>query len=354
MFDLRPSVTHEPWGELPSGETVTRFTLTNAGGVVRLLDLGGTITEVLVPDRDGALGDVVLGFDSLAPYAAGHPFFGVLVGRVANRIAGASFEIDGRTYQLRANDGPNTLHGGGRGFDKHLWAAEPVADDTRGPAVRLRLVSPDGDEGFPGRLEVEVVYWWSADGELGIDYQATTDQTTPVNLTNHSYFNLAGGGTILDHRLKLAAERYTVPGPGLIPTGELAPVAGTPFDFTQPQPIGSRLAQTGGQPAGYDHNYVLLEGDGMVRTVVWVDEPTTGRRLEMATTTPGVQFYSGNFLDGGTVGKGGQRYVQHAGFCLEAQHYPDSVHRPEFPSILLAPGELYRQTTIYRFGLTPE
>jgi len=344
-------ITSQPFGQLADGRGVDLYTLTNpSGAYVTIMTYGGILTQVLVPDRAGRLGDVVLGFETLEPYAKGHPFFGALCGRVANRIGGASFELDGTTYKVAATDGENSLHGGRKGFDKRLWTAEPRVTE-RGPALRLTYRSVDGEEGYPGNLDVTVTYLWTDGNALHLDYEAVTDAPTILNLTNHSYFNLAGGGPVYDHEMLLFAERYTVPSAKLVPTGEIAPVAGTPLDFTVPRRIGERLGEMTNKPQGYDHNYVLTGADGMIAPCARVSEPTTGRVMEVETTEPGVQFYSGNFLDGKITGKRGVVYGQHHGFCLETQHFPDSIHHPHFPSTVLRPGEIYRQTTIYRFGV---
>jgi len=338
------------FGHLSDGRAAHLYTLTNTAGLVaKITDWGGIVTELHTPDRHGEPGDVVLGFDSLAPYDAKHPFFGALVGRVGNRVANARFRLDGVDYRLAANDGPHSLHGGLRGFDKQLWSAEGAVTD-RGPALRLGYVSRDGEEGYPGTLRVKVTYTLTDAGALEIEYRAETDRRTPVNLTNHSYFNLAGSGLILDHELTIMARSYTPVDATLIPTGDIAPVAGTPLDFTLPTPIGARLAAVGGEPVGYDHNFVLPSPGAEPALIARVHEPTTGRVMEVETTEPGVQFYSGNFLDGTVIGKGGVAYARHAGFCLETQHYPDSVNQPTFPSVILSPGAEYRQVTVYRFG----
>jgi aldose 1-epimerase len=297
---------------------------------------------------------VILGFDSFEPYLKGSPYFGSLIGRYGNRIGGGQFRLDGRVYTLPKNDGPNTLHGGERGFDKVVWTAREVAGKD-GPAVELSYLSPDGDQGFPGTLRARVTYTLTEANELRIAYEATTDKPTVVNLTNHAYFNLAGpgGGDILSHLLFVDADRFTPVGPGLIPTGELHGVAGTPFDFRTPTPIGARIAAKDAQlelAGGYDHNYVLNGEAGTLRLVARVSEPGSGRVLEVLTTEPGIQFYSGNFLDGSVVGKGGRAYKHRYGFCLETQHFPDSPNQPGFPSTVLRPGETYSTTTIYRFS----
>jgi aldose 1-epimerase len=344
------------------GKPVKLYTLTNAHGmVVKITNYGGIVTEVHVPDKAGQMGDVVLGFDNLDGYVSGKsPFFGALVGRVANRIAKGKFTLDGKQYSVLVNNGPNALHGGKKGFDKQVWSAKEVRGT---PALRLTYHSPDGEEGYPGNLDATVTYTLTDDNSLRIQYAATSDKPTPVNLTNHSYFNLAGqgNGTILDHVVMIAADEYTPVDNTLIPTGELKSVKGTPFDFTTPHAIGERIKQTASgpniadalSPVGYDHNFVLRQprgGPAHPNLAVRVRDPKSGRVMEMFTTEPGVQFYTGNFLDGKVVGKGGAKYPQYGGFCLEAQHFPDSVNHPTFPSVILRPGQDYQQTTIYKFS----
>ncbi len=348
-------VERRPWGKTKSGEAVELFTLTNAKGhSVAITTLGGIVVSVNVPDKTGTNGDVVLGFDSLDGYLTKNPFFGALVGRYGNRIGGAQFVLDGKTYTLAKNDGLNTLHGGLRGFDKYVWKAR-TAPATNGASVVLTHISPDGDEGFPGTLTATVTYTWTNDDELKIHYHATTDKPTVVNLTNHSYFNLAGqgNGTILDHQLQLSADKFTPVAKGLITTGELKPVDGTPFDFRQPTAIGARIDSTDPQivlGGGYDHNWVVNGPAGTLRQVAHVTEPTSGRTLDVLSTEPGVQFYTGNFLDGSVVGKGGKSYPRRAAFCLETQHYPDSPNKPAFPSTVVRPGKPYDTTTVFKFG----
>ncbi len=349
-------VTRAPFGTLPDGTAVDLFTLTNAQGVeVRAITYGGIIVSIRVPDREGRLDDVVLGYDTLDGYVARNPYFGCITGRYANRIAKARFTLEGRTYRLAANDGPNHLHGGVRGFDKVVWRGEPLQEADRVGVVFSRT-SPDGEEGYPGTLDVRVTYALTDANELRVEYEATTDKPTPVNLTQHTYFNLKGEGSgdVLGHVLAIDADRYTPVDETLIPTGALEPVDGTPFDFRTPAPIGARIAADHEQirrGRGYDHNFVLRRaGDGLVRAARVV-EPTTGRTLEVWTTEPGLQFYSGNFLDGTIRGKGGHVYGHRSGFCLETQHFPDSPNQPQFPSTILRPGERYHSTTVFRFGV---
>jgi aldose 1-epimerase len=349
---VQAAIDKQAFGKTPDGKAVDLYVLTNASGMkAKVMTYGAILTELDVPDRDGKLGDVVLGFDDLKGYLAGHPYFGAVVGRVANRVAGGKFTLDGKEYKLAVNNGPNALHGGLKGFDKVVWQAEPVKA-ADGVAVKLSYVSPDGEEGYPGKLSVTVTYTLTNQNELKIDYTATTDKATPVNLSNHSYFNLAGpaSGTILGHELMLAADRYTPVDATLIPTGEIKPVKGTPLDFTTPTPIGARINLLKGDPVGYDHNFVLNGEGKSLALAARVREPKTGRLMEMYTTEPGVQFYTGNFLDGKNKGKGGVAYQKHQGFCLEAQHFPDSVHHANFPSVILQPGKTYTQTTVYKFS----
>lgn len=337
------------FGKTNDGTPVDEYVLTNGKLTAKVITYGAIVTELHVPDRQGKLADVVLGFDTLEGYLAGHPYFGAAVGRVANRIARGKFTVDGKEYTTATNNGPNALHGGLMGFDKVVWKAED-ASTPAAPAVRLTYVSRDGEEGYPGNLTVKVTYTLSTDA-LRIDYDATTDRATPVNLTNHSYFNLAGpaSGPVLGHELMLAADEYTPADDTLIPTGEIKNVRGTPLDFTTSTAIGSRMDQLKGDPVGYDHNFIVRSGQKAPALAGRVYEPTTGREMEMYTTEPGVQFYTGNFLDGTLKGKGGTAYRKHQGFCLEAQHFPDSVNHPNFPSTILRPGSTYTQTTIYKF-----
>lgn len=338
----------ESFGQTSEGQQVQRYTLRNENGMqVQITNYGGIVTSILTPDKAGKLGDVALGFDNLEAYIRNNPFFGATVGRYGNRIAKGKFTLDGKEYTLATNNGPNHLHGGKKGFDKVVWAAEPAGDN----ALKLSYVSKDGEEGYPGNLSTTVTFSLSEDNELKIDYLATTDKATPVNLTNHSYFNLAAGAaeTVLQHEMTIKADRYTVVDQSLIPTGELRPVAGTVMDFTRPTAIGARIAQVEG--GGYDHNYVLRDAKGPLQLAASVFEPVSGRVMEVFTTEPGVQFYSGNFLNGQVVGKGNVAYIKHSGFCLETQHFPDSPNQPGFPSTILRPGETYKTTTIYKFSV---
>jgi aldose 1-epimerase len=339
------------FGKTPEGMPVELFVLKNGRMTVKVMTYGAIITELHVPDRRGTPGDVVLGFDDLEGYLGNHPYFGATIGRVANRIAGGKFTLEGREYALALNDGSNSLHGGRKGFDKVLWKAEEVSGPD-GPAVKLTYLSRDGEEGYPGNLSASVTFTVTDDDSLRIDNTATTDKATPVNLTNHSYFHLAGpaSGTILDHELMLAADMYTPVDDMLIPTGEIASVRETPMDFSTPTPIGARIDQLKGDPRGYDHNFVLRGGEKSPALAARLYDPKSGRVMEVFTTEPGVQFYSGNFLDGTLKGKGGVVYRKHQGLCLETQHFPDSVHHANFPSILLRPSMTYTQTTIYRFS----
>jgi aldose 1-epimerase len=321
-----------PFGHAPDGTQLSLFTLTNAHGMeVRITNYGGIVTHILAPDREGRLANVTLGFDTAAEYFGRSPYFGALIGRCGNRIAQGRFTLDGVQHQLSVNDGANHLHGGEQGFDKVVWDAA-----IEGDALVLRYRSPDGEQGYPGNLDVQATYTLGDDGALQVAFRATTDRATPVNLTHHAYFNLAGGGTINDHEMWIDAPHYTPVDDGLIPTGELASVAGTPFDFTRPRPIGGEV---------YDHNFALAPAAGKaLRCAVRVREPQSGRQLEVLTHEPGVQFYSGNFLDG-SLG-----FPHRGGFCLEPQHFPDSPNKPHFPSVILRPGEVYENTLAFRFS----
>jgi aldose 1-epimerase len=345
-------VERADFGTLKDGTAIDIYTLTNTKGVIaKIITYGGIVTELRVPDRSGKMTDVVLGFSTLEGYLADEPYLGAIIGRVGNRIAKGRFTLNGTTYKLAVNNGPNHLHGGLKGFDKVAWKAEIVKAED-GAALKLTYLSRDLEEGYPGNLAVTVVYTLTNQNELRIDYTATTDKATPVNLTNHSYFNLAGEGTgtILGHELMIAADRFTPVDSGLIPTGKLDPVAGTPMDFTKPMTIGSRIDKVPlAPPGGYDHNYVLTSGGGALALAARAYEPTSGRVMEVYTTEPGVQFYTGNFLDGSLKGKSGSAYPKHAAFCLETQHFPDSVNHPNFPSTILEPAQTYKTTTVYRF-----
>ena len=340
------------FGNTKDGTPVKAYTITGADGVVvKLISRGAALAEWHVPDKNGRVADIVFGFDDLEGYESpANGYFGTTTGRVANRIAGGKFMIDGKEYTLAKNDGPNTLHGGvKRSLDKVVWEGKPFEND-QGQGVVFTYTSPDGEEGFPGNLAIKVTYTLSDENELRIDYEATTDKATPVNLTNHAYFNLSGAGapTILDHELMLAADHYTPIDETLIPTGEIAPVAGTPFDFREFHTIGERVDQLNDKPGkGYDHNFVLNNQDGDLALAAKVREPKSGRVLSVFTTEPGVQFYGGNFLDG-AVGKDGKKYNYRSGFCLETQHYPNSINEPKFPSIVLRPGETYTHTCVYQ------
>jgi len=350
---VKANILKKDFGKTPDGTAVDMYVLTSAAGMqAKIITYGGIITELLVPDRAGKWGDVVLGFDDLKGYLAGHPYFGAIVGRVANRIAKGKFTLDGKEYTLAINNGPNALHGGKKGFDKVVWQAKP-AETADGVSLTLTYVSPDGEEGYPGNLTASVTYTLTKQNELKIDYSATTDKATPINLSNHSYFNLAGpaSGNILGHELQLEAEKYTPVDETLIPTGEIKSVADTPLDFIKPAAIGARIDKLQGNPRGYDHNMVLKSGGKTLALAARVHEPKTGRIMEMFTTESGVQFYTGNFLDGTLKGKAGVTYQKHQGFCLEAQHFPDSVHHPNFPSTILEPGKTYSQTTVYKFSV---
>jgi aldose 1-epimerase len=350
-------VRRAPFGQLPDGTAVEIFTLTNPGGMeVRTIPYGAIIVSIKVPDRAGHLDDVTLGFDALDGYAGSHPFFGAVVGRYGNRIARGRFALDGKTYQLATNDGPNHLHGGVKGFDKRVWTAEPLERDGNAGVV-YTMSSPDGDEGYPGNLTVRVTYTLTPANELTVDYDASTDRPTPINLTQHSYFNLAGEGRsdILNHRLTIDADRFTPVDQTLIPTGELAPVDGTPFDFRTPTAIGARIAADHEQlryGKGYDHNWVLTRSGAGLSHAARLEDPATGRTLDVSTTEPGMQFYSGNFLDGTITGKSGHQYRHRYGLCLETQHFPDSPNHANFPSPIVRPGERYQSKTVFAFGVS--
>jgi aldose 1-epimerase len=355
-----PSVTREPFGRLPDGRSVELFTLRDGRGIeVRAMTFGAIITSLRTPDRNGTVADIVLGFDSLSGYLAGSPYFGAIVGRYANRIAGGRFRLDGVTYRLARNNGPNSLHGGVQGFDKVLWTAQPFQTDSTA-GVLFQYESRDGEEGFPGSVRVDVRYTLTAGNALVVDYEATTDKATPINLSQHTYWNLHGDGhgDILDHWLTLNASAYTPVDSTLIPTGQIASVDGTPFDFRHATAIGTRINEVNEQlrfGRGYDHNWVL-DGNPVGTTVnaARLEDPTTGRRLDIRTTEPGIQFYSGNFLDGTLKGKNGQAYGHRTGLCLETQHFPDSPNHANFPSTVLRPGQRYQSRTTIAFSTTPK
>jgi aldose 1-epimerase len=342
------TITKAEFGVMPDSTKVDIYTLVNHSGItMKVTNYGGIITSLMVPDKKGVAADIVLGYDSLSGYIAKTPYFGALIGRYGNRIAKGKFTLDGKEYNLALNDGPNHLHGGVKGFDKVVWEAEEFKTDSA-VGIKMHRLSKDGEEGYPGNLDVTVTYTLNDDNSLVFDYNATTDKATPVNLTQHSYFNLAGGGDIKSHELMISAAKYNVVDSTLIPTGELCDVKGTPFDFTTAKPIGKDLVATGGKPIGYDHNFIL-DTKSLTDMAVKVVEPSSGRTMEVYTDQPGVQFYSGNFLDGTITGKSGKDYQQYSGFCLETQHFPDSPNQAAFPSTILKPGEKYHTTTIYKF-----
>lgn len=342
----------EPFGTAPDGQEVSLYTLKNSkGNVIKITNYGGIVVSLTVPDRDGNKCDIVLGYDNLDGYIKNSPYFGALIGRYGNRIGNAKFTLDGKTYTLAANDGKNSLHGGNVGFDKVVWDAKEIREHGA-VGLQLSYLSKDGEEGYPGNLSCTVKYLWTNKNELKIEYAATTDKTTVVNLTHHSYFNLACQGDILNHELMIRADKFTPVDEGLIPTGELREVQGTPMDFSKPTAIGARINQDDQQlkyGKGYDHNWVLLGLSGSMKLAATVYEPTSGRVMEVYTTEPGLQFYSGNFLDGTITGKDGVVYKHRTGFCLETQHFPDSPNKPNFPSTVLKPGEKYSSETIYKF-----
>ncbi len=341
-------IKEELFGHTANRKDVIRYTIPSAAGMeLQIINFGGIITSLKVPSRNGTPVDVVLGFDRLDGYLARHPFFGAMVGRYANRIGGAAFTLDEKNYSLAANNNGNHLHGGITGFDRVIWEAEPFTSaDRRG--VALSYTSPDGEEGYPGTLQVSIRCGLTDRGELFMEYRAATDAPTPVNLTNHSYFNFTGGShTILDHEILIDADAITEINEQLIPTGNLMPVEGTPFDFREKRKIGSRIKEV---PGGYDHNYCLKNKRGEKTRAAVVTEETSGIRMEVITTKPGMQFYTGNFLDGSLTGKGGRPCIRHSGFCLETQYYPDSPNHENFPSSILKQGEEYRHETVYRFS----
>ncbi|WP_286764888.1 MULTISPECIES: aldose epimerase family protein [Rhodopirellula] len=356
---LANPVTAQDQMQVEDFDSIELYTLENQSGAkVQITNFGAIVTSIVVPDRDGNLGDVALGYDSVESYinAVDKPYFGAIVGRYGNRIANGEFTLDDKTYSLATNNGPNHLHGGVIGFDKVVWDAEPTAVNGK-PALKMIYLAKDGEEGYPGNLQIAVTYQWTDENKLIVHYEATTDKATPVNLTQHTYFNLAGegNGTILDHELMLNASKFTPVDSTLIPTGELRDVEGTPFDFRIAKAIGRDVGVENEQlefGLGYDHNFVLdsSDEDGDLSLAARVSEPTTGRTLEIHTSEPGIQFYCGNFLDGRLVGKSGKPYVHRGGFCLETQHYPDSPNQSTFPSAILKPGEKYDTTTVFHFS----
>jgi len=353
--EAKPTVTKAPFGKTAEGQQVDIYMLTNSKGAeARIINYGGALVSLKVPDKNGKLGDVVLGYDSIGDYEQHRSYIGALIGRYGNRIAKGKFTLDGKEYTLAVNNGENHLHGGLKGFNRVVWTARPFAD-ADGAHLELTYLSKDGEEGYPGNLNVTVVYTLTDKNELKIAYSATTDKTTIVNLTNHAYFNLAGAGSgdILNHVVTLNADRFTPTDSGSIPTGELRSVKGTPFDFTKPTTIGARINQEDEQlkfGSGYDHNFVLNENGKQPSLAATVYEPTTGRMMEVYTTEPGIQFYTGNYLDGAIKGKNSQDYPRRSAFCLETQHFPDSPNKPSFPSVVLKPGGKFSSTTIYKFS----
>lgn len=343
------SITEKPYGSF-NNEPVTQYTLTNPSGMqVSIINYGGTVTDIIAPDKDGNKGNVVLGYSSLEGYLQkANPYFNALIGRYGNRIANGKFKLDGKEYTLAGNDHGNSLHGGNKGYDKVLWKANKLPGDS---SLELTYLSKDGEEGYPGNLSIKVIYTLLADNKLKIDYSATTDKATPVNLTNHCYFNLSAGkdSTILGHELQILADHYTEVNDNLIPTGELPEVKGTPMDFTSYKKIGNDLEKVKG---GFDHNWVLNKKPGSFEKIASLRDASSGRQMDVWSTEPGLQFYSGNFLDGTlTQTRDNAKYVKHAGLCLETQHFPDSPNQPSFPNTILKPGETYSQTTVYAFSV---
>lgn len=348
-------VSKQSFGSTADGVPVDIYTLRNTKGCeARITNYGGAVVSLKVPDRRGQLGDVVLGFDNLSDYINKSPYFGSLIGRYGNRIANGRFTLDGNTFTLATNDGPNHLHGGIKGFDKVVWKAQAFVRDSHEPVVALQYTSRDGEEGYPGTLDVLAVYTLTNDNALRIDFGATTSKDTVINLTHHSYFNLAGQGDVLGHDVMINAQQFTPIDSTLIPTGEIRSVEGTPFDFRTPTAIGARINANDEQlkfAKGYDHNWVINKAPGELGVMARVYEPTSGRILEVLSTEPGLQFYTGNFLDGSLKGKNGQVYGFRSGFCMEPQHYPDSPNKPNFPSVVLKPADTYKNTIIYRFSV---
>ncbi len=355
MNAAEPSITSKSFGTTTNGKKVTLYTLSNSkGATATISNYGGIVTSLKIPDRNGNFSDIVLGFKTLSEYEAKSPYFGCLVGRYGNRIAAGKFTLDGKTYQLAINNKPNSLHGGLKGFDKVVWEATPLMT-KQGPSLKLTYISKDGEEGYPGTLTVTATYTLTNKNELKLVYRAKTDKKTIINLTQHSYFNLAGQGTgdILDHLVTLKADRFTPVDKNLIPTGRIASVKGTPFDFRKPTTIGARINEKAEQlkiAKGYDHNWVAAKLSGQLGVVATVEDPKSGRVMEVLTTAPGFQFYTGNFLDGTLTGKGGKIYNFRNGFCIEPQHYPDSPNHKNFPTVVLKPGQTYKNTIIYRFS----
>jgi aldose 1-epimerase len=346
--------SRQPFGKTLDGTPVDLFTLRNGRGAeARISNYGGLVVSLTVPDRNGHMGDVVLGYDKLDGYLKETPYFGALVGRYGNRIAKGKFTLNGNVYTLVTNNGPNALHGGTKGFDKVVWEPKILATPA-GTALELHYLSKDGEEGYPGNLSVTAVYTLTDDNALKLEYTATTDKDTVLNLTHHSYFNLAGKGDILNHEIMINAEKFTPVDNNLIPTGELRPVQGTPLDFRKPMAIGTRINADDEQiklGGGYDHNFIVNKSAGELGLMARVYEPTSGRVLEVSSTEPAVQFYTGNFLSGSITGKGGWVYQRRNAFCLEPQHYPDSPNQPSFPSVVLKPGQVYKNTIIYKFSV---
>lgn len=354
MSESCGNITKAPFGKTLDGKKVDIYTLRNTNGVeARICTYGGIVVSLKCPDRNGKMGDVVLGYDTLDGYLTNSPYFGAMIGRYGNRIARGKFYLDDHQYTLATNNGVNALHGGIKGFDKRVWKAK-IIEDHSGPSLELTYLSKDGEEGYPGNLKVTAIYTLMPDNGLRLQYTATTDKDTVLNLTQHSYFNLAGGGEVLDHKVFIDADKFTPVDETLIPTGELRPVEGTPFDFRQPTAIGARIKKDDKQLKfgnGYDHNFVLNHKMGSLDVIAQVTEPTTGRVLEVLSTEPGLQFYTGNFLDGSNVGKGGQVYNFRDAFCMEPQHFPNSPNQPNFPPVVLRPGETYHNTIIFRVSV---
>lgn len=348
-------ISKQPFGQTKDGTPVSLYTLRNAKGAeARICNYGGLVISLKVPDRKGHLDDVVLGYDNLDDYLKDSPFFGAMVGRYGNRIAKGKFTLDGKSYTLAINNGPNALHGGIKGFDKQVWDATIQVTPDSPPSLELRYVSKDGEEGYPGTLSVTAVYTLTDDNALKLEYTATTDKDTVVNLTQHSYFNLSGKGDILNHLVMIRADKFTPVDETLIPTGELRPVEGTPFDFRKPTAIGARINQDDQQlkfGGGYDHNWIINKPLGKLGLAARVYDPASGRVLEVLSSEPGLQFYTGNFLDGKLKGKGGWAYTRRCAFCMEPQHYPDSPNQPNFPPVVLKPDQIYKNTIIFRFSV---